>query len=66
MDEAEYIALKAKFLKAFAGVPNPLRGEIVVVLSGESYNWSAANAEILNDTPIAKEIINQLKNMGVI
>ena len=62
----EYETLKAGFFKAFANVPAPLREEIIAAISGETFTWYTANAEIGHDTSKARKIIEQLQKMKVI
>lgn len=66
MKASEYDILKARFLKAYANVPVPLRGEIIAVAGDETLTWATARAEVLHDTEKAKEVLKQLKNIGVI
>ena len=66
MDEEEYQRLKSEFLKVVASVPIPLRDEIVAVVDNENISWRAAEAEIKNDAPKSRDILEQLKQMGVL
>ena len=66
MSPIGYETLKASFFKAFANVPAPLREEIIVAITGETFTWYTANAEIEHDTAKAKKIIEQLQKMKVI
>lgn len=56
---------KSKFLKIYANIPLNLRNEIVVVIDNQPLSWNAAKIEIENDSPIGKQIIEKLVNMGI-
>ena len=58
--------IRAKFLGAYAGVPEPLRREIIVLIDGKPYTWDSAYFEIKNDTELGKIILNTLKDIGII
>jgi hypothetical protein len=66
MQEAEFETLKAKFFEIFASVPLPLRKEIIAVIDDAPVSWAAANAELLQNTPKARKILEQLKKIGVL
>jgi hypothetical protein len=66
MTANEYHALKARFLKLYANVPMPLRGEIVAVVDDEPFTWASARAEILHDTAKSEKILQQLNNLRVL
>lgn len=51
---------RARFLNAFAKVPDVLRSEIIVVVDGKPYNWNTAYFEIREKTPLSKKILNTL------
>ena len=57
---------RAKFLAAYAKVPEPLRDEIVVVIDGETYTWTTAYLEIKEKTELGKKILNTLLNMKIV
>lgn len=66
MEAGDYGLLKAKFLKVYANVPMPLRGEIIAVVDDEPFTWASARAEVTHDTEKAKRIISQIRGIGVI
>ncbi|MEA3255104.1 MAG: hypothetical protein U9Q22_04665 [Candidatus Altiarchaeota archaeon] len=66
MDDNEYQELKAKFLRTFANVPQPLRKEIIVVIGEDTFNWSTAKAEIMHNTEKAAVLLERLKEIGVL
>ncbi len=61
-----YEVLKAKFLKLYANIPSPLRGEIVAVVDNDPFSWAACKAEIEHDTEKAQVILHQLQKIGVL
>ena len=57
---------KAEFLRAYAGVPEQLRGEIITLIDSKSYTWDSAYFEVKNDTELGKKILNTLTETGII
>jgi len=59
---------KASFFSAYAGVPENLRKEIIVVVDGKSYNWDTAYFEIKENqgSELTKKILNTLSAMRLI
>lgn len=66
MNEKEYETLKAKFLKLVANVPLPLREEIIAIIDDKPVSWNAAYGEIKQNTANAKNILEHLKNIGLV
>jgi hypothetical protein len=58
--------LREKFLKAYANVPEDLRGDIIVVIKREPYSWQTSFLEIKDNTEKGKEILNMLKSMRML
>ncbi len=58
--------LKARFIKVFASVPIPLRGEIIAVVNDKPVSWDAAYTEIKSDSKEGITILKQLEKMGVL
>lgn len=61
----EFARLSAKYTELFAGVPAPLRREVIAVVNGEPYSWESAYLEIKNATATGKALIEQLKTIGL-
>jgi hypothetical protein len=57
---------KEQFLKIYANLPIGVRQEIVLVLDGRPITWDVAYIEIISDTPLAKIILEKLKNLKFI
>jgi len=57
---------REKFLKNYAEVPEGLRSDIIVVISGKTYTWDTAYLEIKDDTELGKKILKTLVVVGII
>ncbi|MEK6845762.1 MAG: hypothetical protein AABY26_03315 [Nanoarchaeota archaeon] len=62
----DYAALKAKFIRVLANVPEPLRVEIVAVIDNNPFSWYAAYGEIEHNTKNADKILLLLQKIGVL
>lgn len=60
------MAKREKFLKIFANLPLPIREEIILSLDEKPLTWNVAYIEIVNDTPLSKEILEKLDKIGII
>ncbi len=58
--------LKEKFFKVYNNLPLNLRDEVILVLNNEPITWKVARVEIENDTKLSKEILNDLRRLGII
>jgi len=56
---------RALFLKAYASVPEKLRGEIIALVDGKSYSWDSAYLEVNGKTPLGDRIIRTLEEIGL-
>ncbi len=66
MEAKEFELLKSKFIKTFASVPMPLRKEIIAIIKDQPITWEVAYLEIQHNTQNAKNILQQLKEVGVL
>jgi len=66
MDKKELAALRAKFLKLVASVPQPLRTDTIGIIDDEPYSWSIAYAEVKQNTKTGNKILVRLKEIGVL
>ncbi|MCH8945359.1 MAG: hypothetical protein IIA85_00355 [Nanoarchaeota archaeon] len=57
---------KARFLTAYAKVPEPLRDEIIVVVNKKTYTWDTTYFEIKQKTKLAENILKTLVNTELI
>ena len=47
--------LKAKFLRAYANLPEPEKFQVVAIVDDKPYSWDAANREISGKTTLLGE-----------
>lgn len=57
---------KAKFLRAYANVPEKLRDDIVIAIDQKPYTWNTAYLEIKENTQLGQKILKTLAEMGII
>jgi len=60
------MSLKSQFLKIYADIPLGARSEIIAVVGDEPVTWNSARVEVENNTAVAKKILNQLIEIGVL
>ena len=58
--------LRAKFLQAYANVPESLRKDIVVIIDKKPYTWDTAYLEIKNNTSTGKKMLINMEEMGIL
>jgi hypothetical protein len=63
--ETDIGILRAKFMEAYASVPEKLRGEIIAVINDKTYSWDAAFVEVKGKTFLGDEIVRKLENIGL-
>jgi len=57
--------LRAKFLKAYASVPDKLREDIIAIVDEKTYNWNSAFVEVYGKTVLGDKIIRKLEEIGM-
>ncbi len=57
---------RAKFIRVYAGVPENLRRDIVIVIKKKPYTWDAAYLEVKNNSGVGKKILKALEEMEVL
>lgn len=57
---------REKFLKIYANLTLPIRDEIILSLEEKPLTWNVAYIEIVNDTPLSREILERLEKIGII
>ncbi len=57
--------LKAKFLRAYANLPEPERTQVIVIID-KPYSWDVAYAEISKDTELGKKILEKLTQVKIL
>lgn len=58
--------LRAKFLRAYANLPEPEMELVVVVVDDKPISWSKANKEILDKTKLGDRILKKLELLGIL
>ena len=60
------MALKEKFLKVYANLPEPERYQIIAVIDKKTYSWNTAFAEISEDTELGRKILKRMEELGIL
>jgi len=58
--------LRAKFLQAYANVPESLRKDIVVIIDKKPYTWDTAYLEVKSNTPLGKKMLKNMDEMEIL
>ena len=59
--------LKAKFLKAYASLPEPERTQVLAIIDDKPYSWDASYREILGSTTtLGEKILKKMKLLGIL
>ncbi len=53
--------LMAKFLKAYANLPEPERYQVVAIIDEKPHSWNAAYLEVSNNTKLGNKILEKMK-----
>jgi hypothetical protein len=63
----DYTTLRAKFLKAFANLPEKAKSEEVIAVEDEKpYTWFATAIEVKSESVTGKKILKILERMSII
>ena len=57
---------RAKFMQAFANVPESLRDDIIAVIDKKPYTWNTAFLEVKDNTGTGKKILKTLGETGIL
>ena len=57
---------KEKFLKAYANLPEPEREQVIAIIDGKTYSWSAAFNEINNGTSLGNKILKKMQEIEIL
>ncbi len=60
------MALKEKFLKVYANLPEPERYQVIAVVNGKTYSWNTTFNEISHDTSLGKKILKKMEALGIL
>ncbi len=66
MSASEIEELRARFLSAYANLPEPECEQVIVVINNKSISWNKAYNEIINKTSLGNEILIKLKKLEIL
>ncbi|MFH1972141.1 MAG: hypothetical protein ABIJ18_01545 [archaeon] len=58
--------LRAKFLKAYANLPEPEMELVIVIIDDKPISWNKANKEIEDKTELGNKILKKLKILEIL
>lgn len=58
--------LRARFLKAYANLPEPEMEQIVIIIDDKPISWNKANKEISEKTNLGDKIVEKMKLLGIL
>jgi len=58
--------LRARFLRAYANLPEPERYQVMAVVDEKTYSWSAAYEEITTGTKLGNKILEKMELVGIL
>ena len=62
----EIEVLKAKFLHAYANLPEPEKSQVVVVMDEKTYSWDKVYSEISDNTELSNKLLKRLNILGIL
>jgi len=60
------MALKDKFLKVYANLPEPERYQVIAIIDRKTYSWNVAYNEISNNTELGKKILKKIEESEIL
>ncbi len=66
MSGTDLESLRAKFIKAYAAVPDKLREEIIALVDDRPFNWNTAFIEIQGASKAGAAILRHLESLGML
>ena len=60
------MALKDKFLKVYANLPEPERYQVIAIIDRKTYSWNVAHNEISNNTELGKKILKKIEESEIL
>jgi len=57
---------RAKFLSAYANVPEDLRSDILILVDKKPYTWNTAYLEIKEKTELGGKLLKALESIGIL
>jgi hypothetical protein len=58
--------LRAKFSKAYAGLPEPEMEQVVVLVEDKPISWNKANNEIVAKTILGNKILKKMELLEIL
>lgn len=58
--------LRAKFLRAYANLPEPEKVQVIALVDDKPYSWDAAYREISHNTSLGTKILKKMKLLGIL
>lgn len=58
--------LRARFLKAYANLPEPEMEQVVIIIDDKPISWNKANKEVSDKTPLGDKILEKMKLLGIL
>lgn len=58
--------LKAKFLHAYANLPEPEKSQVVVVMDKKTYSWDKVYSEISDNTELSNKLLKRLNILEIL
>ena len=58
--------LRARFLKAYANLPEPEMEQVVINIDNKPISWNKANKEVSEKTPLGDKILEKMKLLGIL
>ena len=58
--------LRARFLKAYANLPEPEMEQVVIIIDNKPISWNKANKEVSEKTPLGDKILEKMKLLGIL
>ena len=58
--------LRARFLKAYANLPEPEMEQVIIIIDEKPISWNKANKEVSEKTPLGDKIVEKMKLLGIL
>jgi len=58
--------LRARFLKAYANLPEPEMEQVIIIIDDKPISWNKANKEVSDKTHLGDKIVEKMKLLGIL
>ena len=58
--------LRARFLKAYANLPEPEMEQVVIIIDDKPISWNKANKEVSDKTHLGDKILEKMKLLEIL